>query len=309
MYVCVLLWCVCVCVCEQGRYQINDTHLHFPVKSSVKQHAQTWYTKKVIKYTEMRERKEKPISDELYWQAMRSLLRVPQLRSKAPEWLQNSMHAITKPSQEDEGRNLIAKGWKELYLDPIQKEGMLEEARTYHTEQVEARKARQLVEAVRSASGGQAHEAVAAILSQAEPEVDMSLPEEVRDVVRVEGAWHEAAVPVVRGGKKEVKARPGTSVKTLQKRLAQEEARDLLLEVCVCNKFDLLCMEHTHTHTHARTLYEQQQDSSDDDGEGLAGRMEEKKRKKQDKVAVSKKTKFSQLDPTTWKVVFAEVWW
>ena len=255
MYVCVLLWCVCVCVCEQGRYQINDTHLHFPVKSSVKQHAQTWYTKKVIKYTEMRERKENPISDDLYWQAMRSLLRVPQLRSKAPEWLEKSMRAITNPSlkPEDESRNLIAKGWKEIYLDPIQKEGMLEEAHTYHAEQVEARKARQVVEAVQSTSSGQAHAAVAAILSQAEPEVDMNLPEAVRDVVRVEGAWHEAAVPVVRGGKKEVKARPGTSAKTLRKKQAQEKAVALLLEVCVCNKFDLFMYTRTHTHTHTHT--------------------------------------------------------
>ena len=62
----------------------------------------------------------------------------------------------------------------------------------------------------------------------------------------------------------------------------------------------------THTHTHTHTLYEQQNDSSDDDAESLAGRIEEKKRKKRDKVAVSKKAKFSQLDPTTWKVLFTE---
>ena len=105
---------------------------------------------------------------------------------------------------------------------------MLEEAREYHAQQIEDRKARQVVEAVQSAASGLAQQAVAAILSQTETEVDMNLPEAVRDVVRVEGAWHEAAVPVVRGGKGEVKSRPGTSIKTLRKRQGEAEARDLL---------------------------------------------------------------------------------
>ena len=103
------------------------------------------------------------------------------------------------------------------------------------------------------------------------------LPPEVQDLVRLEGAWHEAAVPVVPEEQGRGKARLGTSSKTLQNRRAEGKAMDRL----------------------------RQGDSSDDNGEALVTRMEGRKRKKHAPVpGERKKTKYSELDPKTWKVRF-----
>jgi hypothetical protein len=213
----------------------------------------------------MREREEKPMSDDLYYEAVKSLMRVPWLRSKAPEWLDKAMLSITTPSlkQADGGRNLIAKGWKELYLDEIYKDGMLEEAKKLHQEQEEARRARAVVDAVASSSEGEAQQAVAAILRRTEEEVDMNLPPEVRDVVGVEGAWHEAAVPAVVKGKGQVKSRPGTSTKTARKKQSQQDAVAILQQVrvaqcghhvnCFVGRGDVVVRTHRRTHTHTHT--------------------------------------------------------
>jgi len=246
--------------------------LHFPVKSVVKQKAQIWYTKKTIKYTEMNEREEKPISDALYYDCVKSLMRVPQLRQKAPEWLEESMVSITSPSLSvaDQGRNLIQKGWHEIYLDKIQEDGMLEEAKKYHAEQVEARKSRALAQAVLDAPAGQEVQAVSAILSSTAQHVDMNLPQEVRDVVSLEGAWHEAAVPGVPVEKGQSKRRPGNSSRTLHKNRNEsrtlQELRQVLnacvtyICICRCDASERVnqyihshTYVHTHTHTHTHT--------------------------------------------------------
>jgi hypothetical protein len=263
----------------QGKYQINDTHLHFPFKSDVKMQAQTWYTTKVLKYTDMWQREDKPISDELFYAAVKSLMGVPQLRAKAPEWLEKAIQSISTVSVDKDGqsRNLIEKGWKDLYIDEIYKEGMLEEAQKHHDEQAEARRNREVEDVLRRAPPEQQAQAVSAIFRSTAQEVDRDLPKEVQDVVRLEGAWHEAAVPVVREEEGRGKPRPGTSSKALHNRLSEGKAMDRL----------------------------RQGDSSDDNGEALVTRMEGRKRKKQAPVpGERKKTKYSELDPKTWKVRF-----
>jgi hypothetical protein len=49
----------------------------------------------------------------------------------APVWLNQSVKHISK-NIDGEDRNLIKKGWDELYLVPIQKEGFLEQAKQVH---------------------------------------------------------------------------------------------------------------------------------------------------------------------------------
>ena len=43
-------------------------------------------------------------------------------------WLDEEVKYISKPI-EGEGRNLIKKGWDQLYMDPINKEGFLEQVK------------------------------------------------------------------------------------------------------------------------------------------------------------------------------------
>jgi hypothetical protein len=50
---------------------------------------------------------------------------------------------------------------------------------------------------VSTADAGQRVQAVRAILARTSETVDENLPDEVRDVVRVEGSWHESCVPAV----------------------------------------------------------------------------------------------------------------
>ena len=50
------------------------------------------------------------------------------LRDMAPRWLDSAVKHISQPIPGEE-RNLIKKGWDQLYLEPIAEEGFLEVAR------------------------------------------------------------------------------------------------------------------------------------------------------------------------------------
>ncbi len=50
------------------------------------------------------------------------------LRNKTPEWLWFAVEHISKKIP-DEDRNLIKKGWDQLYRDPVCEEGFLSRAR------------------------------------------------------------------------------------------------------------------------------------------------------------------------------------
>ena len=49
----------------------------------------------------------------------------------APVWLDESVKHISR-NIEGEDRNLIKKGWDQLYMDPIKKEGFHEQAKQDH---------------------------------------------------------------------------------------------------------------------------------------------------------------------------------
>ena len=108
-----------------GRFQINDTHLHKPLKAFAQQIAGQWYAKNVIRLKKLRD--DTGMSNEDYQARLNTLMRIGTLRNMAPIWLDQAVKYISKPL-EGEGRNLIQKGWDELYLGPINVDGFLQEA-------------------------------------------------------------------------------------------------------------------------------------------------------------------------------------
>jgi hypothetical protein len=184
-----------------------------------------WYTKKVLKYEKMTTHKENPLSPAIFSDCVKSLLRMTTLRAKVPEWLRAGVQHVTKVSTDpaEQGMNLIQKGWKQLYLDPLNVEGFEKEAKEHHQqegerrrEEGERRRDREIAAAVSTVDAGQRVQAVKAILARTSDSIDENLPDEVRDVVRIEGSWHESCVPVVPPTKRHVQSRPGTSHRTMR---------------------------------------------------------------------------------------------
>ena len=72
-----------------------------------------------------------PISSEVYGPRVNLLMGLPRLRDMAPLWLSSAVKHIAKPLVGEE-RNLIKKGWDQLYLEPMNVDGFLEKARGAH---------------------------------------------------------------------------------------------------------------------------------------------------------------------------------
>ena len=96
--------------------------------------AAKWYTRDVLALNKLRYPKDastEPITEADYTARMSGLMSIGRLRNMAPVWLNESVKHISK-NIDGEDRNLIKKGWDELYLVPIQKEGFLEQAKQAH---------------------------------------------------------------------------------------------------------------------------------------------------------------------------------
>ena len=114
-----------------GRYQVNDTHLHKPMKGYAQKLASKWYTAQVMALNKLRRPTDagvSPIDETDYRARMSNLMSIGRLHNMAPIWLDEAVKYISKPI-EGEGRNLIKKGWDQLYMEPIMEEGFLEEAK------------------------------------------------------------------------------------------------------------------------------------------------------------------------------------
>jgi len=125
-------------------------------------------------------------SDELLSKAVNALLKVTVLRAKAAEWLMTGCAVLLKPI-EGEGRNLIRKGWQQLYIEPALAPGFVaaayERRRAREVAATEAEVQRRVAAAAAGASfGGAAH---------APSELD-ALIEQVKNL---EAGLHEAEVP------------------------------------------------------------------------------------------------------------------
>jgi hypothetical protein len=85
-----------------------------------------------------------PITLEEYEGSVRELMSTKRLRDMAPRWLNSAVNHISQPFPGEE-RNLIKKGWDQLYLDPIAEEGFLEVARAAQVVAMEERRKQQRV--------------------------------------------------------------------------------------------------------------------------------------------------------------------
>ena len=94
-----------------GRYQVNDTHLHKPLKDYARKLASLWYAARMKALNQMRNNETSSISTEDYQSRVSKLMSVVILRNKAPEWLWLAVQHISKKIP-DEDRNLIKKGWE-----------------------------------------------------------------------------------------------------------------------------------------------------------------------------------------------------
>jgi hypothetical protein len=116
------------------RFQVNDTHLHKPMKGYAQYLAAKWYTRHVVDLNKLicpKDTSTEPITETDYAVRMSGLMSIGRLRNMAPVWLNESVKHISK-NIDGEDRNLIKKGWDELYWVPIQKEGFLEQAKQDH---------------------------------------------------------------------------------------------------------------------------------------------------------------------------------
>jgi len=69
---------------------------------------------------------------------------LPHLRNMAPLWLNIAIKHIAKPLV-GEDRNLIKKGWDQLYVEPMNVDGFLEKARAAQVVAIEEQSKRQEV--------------------------------------------------------------------------------------------------------------------------------------------------------------------
>ena len=102
-----------------------------------------WYTAHMICLNKKRWPKpgssQEPMALEEYEESVRELMSTKRLRDMAPRWLNSAVKHISQPLPGEE-RNLIKKGWDQLYLEPIAQEGFLETARAAQVVAMEARR-------------------------------------------------------------------------------------------------------------------------------------------------------------------------
>ena len=79
-----------------GRYQVNDTHLHKPLKDYARKLASLWYATRMKALNEMRSKETSSISAEDCQSRVSKLMSVVILRNKAPEWLWLAVEHISK---------------------------------------------------------------------------------------------------------------------------------------------------------------------------------------------------------------------
>ena len=79
------------------------------------------------------------MSSEEYQVRVSKLMSVVILRNKTPEWLWSTVQHISKQIPDDD-RNLIKKGWDQVYMDRIREEGFLSRAREVRADWQESQK-------------------------------------------------------------------------------------------------------------------------------------------------------------------------
>ena len=232
-----------------GQVQINDTHLHKPVKDHHRHEAHVWHMALLRLFGQQRRRAEpaadgaypKPLTEAEYIAKVGALMKMEVLRNMAPAWLWSACESILKPLP-GENRNLILKGWQQLYLDKARDPAFLMEAIKAREER--ARKAAEeklaTVAAAAAAAGaaaalagaggaavaaGAAAALAAASIAPATPGGACALPTEVAAVAALEKTFHEAEVPTAKVRK--IKSKERKSRREARQQPAASTRQDL----------------------------------------------------------------------------------
>ena len=182
-----------------GKYQVNDTHLHKPLKDAARAAAQRWRLEKVLAFRRHCQASISSGTDASAAQAelhdkVKSLMGMKMLRSVAPSFLSEGCSAIT--ALRDDGRSIIKKGWDQLYMDTATAPGFAAQAReNLQRRQIEAATAAAYaagLAAAAAAGGAEAGGSSVASVAQI-PHVVPATEEDalVARVAEVERQWHE----------------------------------------------------------------------------------------------------------------------
>jgi len=166
-----------------GRYQVNDTHCHKPLKGNYQAQAHSWFRRKLQLYR--KNRKEGVYTEADFDAKVRSLMSMPRLRNKCLEWLVAAAAPLGEaPAGEcclarcaacahylfptcfsaAAGLSIIGKGWEDIYLKPAGEPAFAEAAFAEHN----ARLAEKVAAAAAAHAAGVGAAAAAAAKAAAE---------------------------------------------------------------------------------------------------------------------------------------------
>ena len=114
-----------------GRFQINDTHLHRPLKAAIHRAANEWRISMVMQFradmeAAIQSGKNSDQERRLYQGRVSSLMAKDKLRLHASEWQWQGIERILE--KDEDGRNLISRGWGNLYFTEAEAPGAGEKA-------------------------------------------------------------------------------------------------------------------------------------------------------------------------------------
>jgi hypothetical protein len=115
-----------------GKFQVNDTHLHKPLKDAAKAAAQSWRLAKIMVFRDEYKKAvaggtDPDVAKAQLHKRVANLMSKKVLRTVAPVFLWEGCKAVMKPG--DDGRTIIKKGWDQLYIEKATSSGFVEQAR------------------------------------------------------------------------------------------------------------------------------------------------------------------------------------
>lgn len=182
-----------------GLFQINDTHLHKPLKAIARKAALSWRMDKILVLRRRRDEAvaggvDKVVAQEEMCKSINALMGMKVLRRFSPHWLWAGIERLLEPADGQGTPNLIRKGWLQLYLNPAAGPGFVAQAYARRTARVDAAIAAELARRMAAAAAGDAAVAAAPAAAAVDDAAVLALAEQVGDY---EKALHEAEVPKV----------------------------------------------------------------------------------------------------------------
>ena len=194
-----------------GKFQVNDTHLHKPLKDAAKAAAQSWRLAKIMVFRDEYKKAvaggtDPGVAKAQLHKRVANLMSKKVLRTVAPVFLWEGCKAVMKPG--DDGRTIIKKGWDQLYIEKATSSGFVEQARANLIERrvaaaYAAGRADATVAAAAAVAGGVADSVASVTQEPVGPPPTTEEDALVQQVAALERRWHEAdEATVAQTGKK-----------------------------------------------------------------------------------------------------------